>query len=239
MTFVNGNDSTNGIVRSTFGTSAIPYLSFSGCDIKAVATVRPYRHEVQFNQSVTTMVLANIQTISVSTFREKMPIRGLGQIGPKGYTRGIRSIAGSIVFTMFNQEVLWDFLRLKSGDADSGDEAQQFRYVTIDQIPPFDVILMFANEYGFLSRQVIRGVDLAATGQVMSVQDLYIEKTAQYVALDISPLEPFMDQNKNGYQNPFNNVEASGINFPQTVESKLNSDDYLKKVFDKMRNPFK
>ena len=54
-----------------------------------------------------TKVLAECQTLSVSIHREKVSVRACGCVYPKGVCRGQREIAGSMIFTVFNEHVLY------------------------------------------------------------------------------------------------------------------------------------
>lgn len=74
------------------------YTSFSGSDI--VATIDD-------------KVVGELQAVSYSVTREKVPIYVMGSPDPMSFSRGKRGIAGSMVFTVFNRDAL-SFL--KEGD---------------------------------------------------------------------------------------------------------------------------
>lgn len=226
------------VTYSDFGIGEFPYMSYSGADIKAVVTYRPYRHEANLNSKPVTQVLTDIQTLSISTYREKQPVRNLGSIGPRAYTRGPRTVAGSMVFTLFNKDVLYDAMRMQPGDADLNDVAplnDPLRYVLIDQIPPFDIVIMFSNEYGFNSRQILYGVEIASTGQVMSIEDLFTEKTVQYVAADLTPITPLNEKSVLAPNEEFDLKVDNGDNrFDTILSTKL-----AQRILSSTRNPFK
>jgi hypothetical protein len=137
-----------------------------------------------------TKVLAEVQTLSLSVHREKYPVRTLGAVYPRSYTRGPRTISGSLVFTTFNQHIMHEFLEsteYRSTGVGDWDRFQNTSYI-MDQIPPLDISISFANEYGNLSWMAILGVEFINEGQVMSIEDLYMEGTAQYVARDFDPI---------------------------------------------------
>jgi len=164
------------------------FNSYSGTDIRAIISVPRAG-----NQKPTTQVLATLQTISYSIFRDKQPVRALGYVGEKGRTRGTRTIAGSMVFTVFDRHVLLDVLRRQSGDTNTNSVVSEYsdlEYVMVDQLPPFDVVINFANEYGHRSQLVIFGIDISAEGQVMSIQDLITENTVQYTAAHMAVMTP-------------------------------------------------
>lgn len=137
------------------------------------------------NIRLSTKVLAEIQTLSVSTYREKYPVRSLSAVYPKGFTRGPRTIGGSMVFTVFDRNVLFDLLEADPSDFDAERIVSS---ALIDQLPPFDITIAFANELGQTSRMAILAVEMVSEGQVMSIQDLFIENTVQYVARDVDPM---------------------------------------------------
>jgi hypothetical protein len=56
-----------------------------------------------------------------------------------------------------------------------------------DQIPPFDVTLAAANEYGSLAVMRIYGVELLNEGYGVSVDDIVSEQQHTYIARTIVP----------------------------------------------------
>jgi len=141
--------------------------SFTGADIKAVAAVDGKLKS-----------FGELQTISYSVHREKSGVLTLGRVNPLSFTRGPRCIAGSMVFTVFNREVLEEITKVYPDDPIDGD----FGSILVDQIPPFNVTITFLNEDGFLSSLVIYGIDIVDDGQVMSVNDMIIENVKGYKA---------------------------------------------------------
>jgi hypothetical protein len=137
---------------------------------------------------INTKTLAELQTISISTFREKTGVRAFGNVGVKGYTRGTRTVAGSMIFTVFDRNVLFELLETTSYDADD-----QFRAAIKDQLPPLDMTILFANEYGALSRMGLFGVEFVSEGQTMSIEDIILEDVCQFVARDVDPMTPVLN----------------------------------------------
>ena len=182
------------------------FNSYSGVDIKAIIHIPPefvkddliiggkkdYLSSGQSEESTQQLyskplVLADIQTLSYSIYREKYPVRSIGMAYPKGFTRGPRTIAGSLIFTMFDKQILLDVInRIRPDTSDD-------RYPStplIDQLPRFDITITFANEYGAASTLVIYGVELVSEGVTMSIEDLFTENTVSYIAQDMSPMRP-------------------------------------------------
>jgi hypothetical protein len=57
-----------------------------------------------------------------------------------------------------------------------------------DQIPPFDITITFANEYGQSAVRSIYGVELLNEGSGASMDDIVIEETMTYVARELGPM---------------------------------------------------
>ena len=76
------------------------YTSFSGCDMVASITLPK-------NVCSYPIVIGNLQTVSYSIHREVSPVRKLGSINPIGWTKGVRTIGGSLIFTMFDKNLVY------------------------------------------------------------------------------------------------------------------------------------
>lgn len=165
--------SASGISGKPLGTSSsnVIYNSFAGVDI--VASLMLPGHSP--------MILGELSTISYSIHRENVPLRAIGHVSPLGFTKGPRTIAGSMIFTVFNE---YAFYRLQEWSAVLG----QGLYPLADMLPPFDIVISFANEYGAASKMRIQGISIIDEGQTMSIEDLVTEQTYQYMARAITPL---------------------------------------------------
>lgn len=166
--------------------------SFSGAD--AVATITPYGGKPR--------VFGEIQTLSYSVYRPTTPVYSLGRINPKGVTRGQRTIAGSLIFTVFDRHVLRSLIDTldytKDNDATRAGDPYHFTEDEIkemksnmktDELPPFDINITFMNEYGRSSTLNIYGVHILTEGQTMSIEDMITENTMQYIAMDIDLMD--------------------------------------------------
>jgi len=150
--------------------------TYSGSDITVIATL-PQIIGQSDSKSVT---LGSLSTISYSSFREKFAVRSLGESFVRSYTRGARTIAGSMVFTMFYKfelDQLVQQVNIYEGET----------VALLDQLPPFDVILLFENEYGNKSIMRIYDVEFNTEGQVHSIDDLIVNKTLNFYAKDLVP----------------------------------------------------
>jgi hypothetical protein len=185
-----------------------------------------------------TKVLASCQTLSVSIFRDKQAVRSCGSVYPKAFTRGPREIAGSLIFTVFDEHVLYELLEAHPSDFDS----VAYTSALADQLPPFDIIVSFANEYGSLSRMTIYGVEFVNEGGSMGIEDLLTETTISWVARDIDPMRAVgskvkMDMNSAKLQSDFVTQRASDL----LLESDYKNMKFNTSPFDRFyqrRNTF-
>jgi len=152
------------------------YHSFSGCDII-----------VQAYSDGKLKKFAELQTFSFSVHREKNPVRTLGRSNPKGFTRGARTIAGSMVFTVFDRNALWELVPSINRN-DPPDIAGHS--TLIDQIPPIDITITFQNEVGVMSSMRLYGLEMVNEGQTMSIDDIFTENVTSYLARDMTIMAP-------------------------------------------------
>lgn len=178
------------------------YNSYSGCDITVTASLPPINGKA-INKYYT---LGSLQTLSISTHQDKRPVRSLGVINAKDYVMGPRTIAGSMVFAVFNKHFATEIMN----DLGAGTG---YQVVLPDEIPALNITVNFANEYGRMSRMAIYGVKIINEGQVMSINDLYTENTYQFVALGLEPLN--VNINTSGDQSTKSAAEPLSANFPK------------------------
>lgn len=179
------------------------YTTFSGADIVA---------------SFGGVPVGTLAGITWSITREKAPIYTMGSPNPRSFSRGKRGIAGSLIFTVFDRPSLYEMLAshkddetvqfytrasnvMPGWDTDVAlshrgispvgeqkvDVRAAFPYYN-DQIPPFDVTITFANEYGQAAVRRIYGVELLNEGSGASMDDIVIEETMTFVARDVGPM---------------------------------------------------
>jgi len=153
-------------------------VSFSGCDMVITAEMVTTK-----GVSVSVMV-GEAQTVSYSIYRKLSPILNIGNINAKDYVGGPRTIAGSLVMTVFNQH--WGTQLIDKFSKSEGYASS--RKVLMDELAPMNITISMANEYGICSRLAIYGVRIFSEGQVMSINDIFTENTFQYVALNIDYL---------------------------------------------------
>ena len=166
-------------------------MSFSGVDIQATM-ILPRIGDQTSSDDGDFIELGELQTISYSIHRENSPVRTLGHVNPRGFVKGSRTIAGSLIFTVFNEYAFYRIKEFKKA-------LLERNYAPLaDMLPPFDIVLTFFNEYGLAAKMKIYGVTIVDEGQTMSVDDLITEQTYTYMARGLQPLmhlDPAEDRN--------------------------------------------
>lgn len=202
-------------------------------ELKAISErIRQYQEFI--NKGIPPVrTLAELSTISYSIHREKFPVRALGSVYPKDFTKGPRTIAGTLVFTVFNKHVLTELLNAATAVISTGvannspDQHNAISPALSDQIPPFDVTITYNNELGESSKMVIYGVEIVNEGQVTSVNDMITENEMQYVARDIDLMRA------ESTRNLINNVGVRA----RTPKDLANNDETFQRLL-RRRNPF-
>jgi len=160
----------------------LEHITYSGSDIRVLVELAD-----PDQASLGTKQLVELSTLTVSVHREKAPVRACGYINPKGFARGRRTIAGTMVLTQFSFDILYRFLY---GIA-LRDISKDSQFLKPDQLPAFHMTLVFANEAGYASYRRLLGVEVLTDGTVYSSHDMYTEQTLTYMAADFTPLLPF------------------------------------------------
>lgn len=126
---------------------------------------------------------AEIQTLSITTRRSVSPVRRLGEATPAHYTRGPRTIAGSALFIFLQEDVLLDLFRKTRVDSYDGEPS-----FVMDRLPPFNILITGANEFGHQIEGALFGVTLLASGMTLSIDDLFTEQQFTWVARWMLPM---------------------------------------------------
>jgi hypothetical protein len=79
-----------------------------------------------------------------------------------------------MVLTKLTSDVLASFL---TSSAFTSDLSKDSQYVKVDQLPPFNISMLFSDEYGHMSHQRILGIEFVTSGDVYSIQDMLSEQT--------------------------------------------------------------
>ena len=191
------------------------YNSFSGVDIKATFGGQ---------------VIGELQGVSYSVTREKAPIYTMGSADPRSFSRGKRGIAGTVIFTVFDRSALisvfsdrgdpgalffahdTDVARHTAEESSRGTQVHESVFTDNvwvpawypDQLPPFDIVLTAANEYGQVAVLSINSVEILNEGSGISVDDIVTEQQMTFVAREIMPWKPKADVDTAGWGVNFN-----------------------------------
>lgn len=85
-----------------------------------------------------------------------------------------------------------------------------------DQIPPFDVTITFANEYGQAAVRSIYGLEILNEGSGASMDDIVIEETMTFVARDLGPMIASDQSFRNSELND-SDVFQTDVTFPDST----------------------
>jgi hypothetical protein len=175
------------------------YTSFAGADIVA-----------QFNGHT----IGTLAGISWSISREKAAVYTMGSANPRSFSRGKRGVAGTLVFQVFDRDVLWQLIqndpdsvvykRASEWNSDVYGQPTQSQNAWweqsvdvisgkpfyADEVPPFDITITYANEYGQQARKEILGVEILNEGSGVSIDDILTEQTMTFVARGVGALSP-------------------------------------------------
>lgn len=169
-------------IRNPHGPNLSTPQTYNGVDCAVIFNIPFINHALLAGQAGN-LSSVQLQTITMSSSSSVLPVRRIGEGAAAQYTKGARTFAGSMVFTIIEQD---PFQQLFSIDALNnsvrGDGLWHY-----DQMPPFDCILLLQNETGGIGLQVIQDITLLKWGTTVSVDDLFIESTYTYVARHITP----------------------------------------------------
>lgn len=109
------------------------YNSIGGVDIKAV---------------IAGATFGNLQAISYSITREKAPVHTMGSPEPRGFARGKRGIAGSLVMVMFDDHALISAIhKIQGEDYKFVTDKDELRPLAIDMDTKESSITPSASQY--------------------------------------------------------------------------------------------
>ena len=172
--------------------------SYSGSDCRVFANYT--------GRAETTIELATVNTISISVYESKSPVRALGYRNVKGFTNSLRTIGGSMILTVVKDHPLRQLVE-KNKDTrpysvDKGDkgtvkleEKEINRLSTM--LEPFNLRMVYVNEVqrnlmGSLNRaennyieyavSLLEEVHIVNESIVSSVNDMVTEIAIQFVA---------------------------------------------------------
>lgn len=158
------------VIKQKVSEFAHHYNSYSGADMICSIDVPGYKP----------IVIGELTELSYSIYRAKTPVRKLGAISASGYTRGMRMVSGILNFAVFDQGIIRKVMKEM---IDMGYD------ILLDEMPTFNITVSMANEYGSRSKFVVYGVTITAEGFVAGINDINLQKTCQFYALDVEDLK--------------------------------------------------
>lgn len=185
------------------------YRTFSGHDM--VVTVElPLSSNFRI-----TKIIGAFQTVTYSIHNGKSPIRVLGDMNVRRYVQGPRTIAGTLILTVFDRhwmkELLGSYKKIKS---------ETERYFLADELPAFNMTISCTNEYGHDAKLAIYGITIVDEGQVMSINDVYTENTYTFFATAVEYLDRVEEATSYKKKSPSSNLPTKGDRPEPTGESE-------------------
>ena len=192
------------------------YTSFSGVDIRAViqgepiAQMQAISYAVQ-REKAPIYVMGSVDPLSFS--RGKRGIAGTIITLMLDQHILFHSPFADLQFIADNSEIYPSIAKMN--DASSTDDLETLSATTfdagdlggeytasqawyVDQLPPFDVVIVAANEYGQAAQMRIYGVEILNEGTGFSIDDMVIENQMTYVCRTIMPWQKMGSWTSNG-----------------------------------------
>lgn len=142
-------------------------------------------------------VLDSLQTITFSTHSEIYPARRLGEKGAHGHARGVRTVAGTLIFLFRGNDPFLQEIAV-SKEIIRANGAYETRRCHIEMIPEFDLVIEAIAEVPLINPQTgevlrqdtkmfVGGITLAESGGTISTHDVYTEIQYTYMARYLIP----------------------------------------------------
>ena len=210
------------------------YKTFSGSDALCFAHLKGFIPRL----------LGQITTISYSIKRSTQPVNVLGKNKIRGFTKGPSFVAGSMFFSMIDQNIVKEFERLLHSSI-----PMDRRGWRLDELPPFNLIIIAANEYGAVSHMTLESVAFTDEAGIVSINDIITETQTSYLARDVKPFSNFDPLSGTGMDDIFTfeedyvsdsdyDIFNPGLlsSFPENGDKLTYAMDYFKIKYDLKNN---
>jgi hypothetical protein len=175
-------------------------FSFSGTDVEAYIIQGNYSYK-----------LNSLSTVSFQVNEQKSPVRRLGYVSPVGFTRAIRTIAGTLVLTVLKDH---PFSIIKDAKRNTLNLSSYIGLTSflgenkVVQNQEFDLLLKYQSEGNrrFYSQFRIKGINLISQSMVTSVNDMVTEMVFQFMAKDFDDFKLIEDE---AQKQEFNKVKEA------------------------------
>lgn len=157
-------------------------IHFSFCDATA-HVVLPFI--VKNEKQAPTYELPGVQLVSISTHRDVYPVVASGRRGIKGFTKGHRTVAGTLGFTVLGESPWAECMRAY---ARWRGVRENLLYSHPDELPPFDILLTFFTEAGDTGFIQLRSVQILDSAQNVNINDIQLSQTFSFMAAEATEL---------------------------------------------------
>lgn len=171
--------------------------SYSGSDCRVFAN---------YPNNPKTIELASVNTISISVYESKSPVRALGYRNVKGFTNSLRTIGGSMILTVVKDHPLRKLAKLNKDNRPFSIDKNDKGIVKVGgkeinrlstMLEPFNLRLVYVNEVqrnikGSLNQaknnyieyavSLLENIHIVNESIVSSVNDMVTEIAVQFVA---------------------------------------------------------
>jgi len=158
-------------------------FTFTGVDLTAFAVFGSLVTEVK-----------GLTMISWSSHRDKHSNRRTFERKPTSHARGAQTIAGSMVFTLFDEDPIRAMTPIEffhgNNPITGPGGISEFNEMDPTEVPRFDIAISLTNEYGAISTMIIFGIDITDSGGAISMRQLENEIVIQFKALGLDPIKP-------------------------------------------------
>lgn len=157
-------------------------VHFSFCDATA-HVVLPF--VMRNGEQRPTYELPGVQLFSVSTHRDVYPVVAGGRRGIKGFTKGHRTVAGTLGFTVLGESPWAECLRAY---ARWRKVPENLIYSHPDELPPFDILITFFTDGGDSAFVQLRSVQILDSASNVNINDIQLSQTFSFMAAEATEL---------------------------------------------------
>lgn len=126
--------------------------------------------------------LGNLAAVSISTHRDAFPVTSMPYVSPRGITQGARTTAGTLIFHTIDRGAF-------THRYEPFHHGRHWVHQHGDELPLFDILLVYTNEMGMNAYEAITGVRILDMGRTISLENLHPAETYSFMALDYQPLD--------------------------------------------------
>jgi len=134
-----------------------------------------------------TVELPGLTLIALSEHRDVYPVVGFGRTGIKSFTTGNILHAGTLGFTIFDENPFANAIRAYAAWRGEEPTADHVNFTSPTELPPFDINLIFFNDRGdAAATQLIRSVKLIDSSKNISTNDVQLTDSYSFMAASVS-----------------------------------------------------